>query len=69
MTIKYLNHSITEYTNIETNEKIYLLQHWYISDNNYKVAGSRGVGYFKTREEAENHHNKMLAEGLLKNET
>jgi hypothetical protein len=55
-------------TNIETNEIIYELSHWYTSSESPKIAGKKINGYFKTREEAEQHHNDLLVKGLIKND-
>ena len=64
--IKYHCHTVTECTHIETKEKFYELSHWFTSSECPETAGRRSAGYFKSRKEAENHHNKMLVEGLLK---
>ena len=66
--IRYLDHTITEHTHIETGEKLYALNHWYVSDEAPQVGGSRNNGYFKSRKEAENRHNELLVKGLIQNE-
>jgi len=66
--IKYHTHMIMEVTNTETNEKMYELSYWYVSDESPSTAGKRLEGYFKTREDAENRHNEKLINGLLKDE-
>ena len=66
--IRYLNHTITEHTHIETGEKIYALNHWYVSDKSPQTAGCRLNGYFKSQQEAENRHNELLVKGLIQNE-
>jgi len=64
--IKYLDHSIMEVTNIQTNKKLHELSYWYTSDESPQIAGRRIEGYFDTRKEAEEYHNKKLVDGLLK---
>lgn len=66
MTIKYLSHSITECTHTVTKEIWYELSHWFVSSESPQTAGRQCAGYFKSHEEAENHHNSMLVSGLLK---
>lgn len=67
--IRYLDHSIIKCENIHTKEQCYQLKHWFVSDESPNFAGCREAGYFKTYKEAEDHHHKMLVEGLLKDET
>lgn len=69
MTIKYHCHSINEVTHVETKEIWHELSHWYTSSKCPQTAGKRIAGYFKTREDAENHHNNMLVKGLLGEES
>lgn len=53
---------------METGETMYALNHWYVSDDAPQTAGSRHNGYFKSRDEAEEHHNHLLVKGLIQNE-
>lgn len=69
MTILYLNHSILKLKHIETKEACYELGHWYTSTEFPDTAGKRIIGYFKTYEDAENHHNDMLVNGLIGGES
>jgi len=64
-TIRYISHSITESTHVETKEVFYELSYWYVSDKKPDIAGRKHVGYFKSYKEAEEKHNKNLVEGLL----
>lgn len=64
--IRYLNHSIDEHTNIISGDKVFCLSHWYVSDEAPNIAGRRPQGYFKSHQEAEDHHNKMLV-GRMEN--
>lgn len=66
--IKYLGHTITEYEVVDTKEKLFRLSHWYVSEKHPTTAGCRHNGYFKSHEEAENHHNELLVKGLIENE-
>lgn len=72
--IRYSSHSITECKLIDKSklltdhdgETIYELSHWWTSDKSPQYSGRVHDGYFKTYEEAENNHNEMLINGLLK---
>lgn len=66
--IRYLSHTITKCTNINTGKKVYLLDHWFVSDVAPQTAGSINNGYFDSRKEAEDHHNKLLVKGLIQRE-
>lgn len=66
--IRFLNYSITELKNSETSETIFELSHWFISDKDLETAGRVSAGFFKTRQEAEDHHQGLIVEGLLQNE-
>ena len=66
--IRYLDHSIMEVTNIDTNEILYELSHWYVSGEAPQTAARRIQGYYKTRKEAEEAHNQLLVKALIEND-
>jgi hypothetical protein len=66
--IKYSHHTIRESKHIETNESLYELLYWYISDKAPDIAGCRSFGYFKTEKEANDQHNNNLKNGVHENE-
>lgn len=60
MAIKYLTYTIWPVTNIETNEKLYELSHWFISEDKPDIAGRQSIGVYKTHSDAEMEHYKEL---------
>lgn len=66
--IRYLDHSIMEVTNIQTNEILWELSHWYVSDDAPQTAGRVINGYYKSKKEAQEMHNQLLVKALIENE-